>query len=329
MASKLNKGGGPQGGGQAARIAETKARAGKYQDYFTPPVIPNLKKAEDEAKNAMGQGRKSKRSEFPQGIFHMGHFIPPDSRDSFMETLEQITTNQNGPSTKYGVINTTADQVVPYIRKKKDNAWYLNNLRTAEYLVDPSDPKTVKGLYAIYPELKEVPDQWYQDMVAVQWSLKELLQFGEIRSKDDHALVMHICAPGFVIPRYPAWDPMGIIIENTDGYKGPPGNEQSYRQKIAEGFKKSNWNPFRYSTEGKDPALDPANTQDTQIKWKSMILRRLYPGLRDKSDTKLMDIVTNGLFELDGTTGEPGKEDITNNMMNKPNPIPRGMYTGV
>jgi hypothetical protein len=309
MANKLPSGGGPYTSGQSSRIQQTKATANKYQKYFTPPVIPNLEKTQKEAQNAAksGEMKEGVKSKFPQGIYHVGHFLPPDDRDNFYETLLQITgeNKESPPFTKYGVV-TAPESLVPYLNEKKEKAWYLNNLRTAEYLVDPTDPRTVKQLYEIYPELRDVPEQWYQDMMAVQWSLKELLQFGEIRSKDDHALVMHVCAPGFIIPRHPAWDPLGIIIENTDAYAT---KDQNYREKIASGFQKSHWNPFRYSTEGVEVS-DPVKSE--QEEWKAMILRRLYPGLRDTSFQDLKNVVVNQLTGF--RDGQPVQYNITDNM---------------
>ena len=95
--------------------------------------------------------------------------------------------------------------------------------------------------------------------------------------KEDHELIMHICRPDFELPIFPVWDPKGLTLTGNGDLKGAFQDYISYglQNAVATGF-------FSPRLWGADPNKQAS---DLQKQLKIMILRRLYPGLRDK-DTR-------------------------------------------
>jgi hypothetical protein len=258
-------------GGQQEAVNNYRATQEGFQRRFAPPVNTNPELLETQLTAALAQ-----KGGLPQTVFHTGHFIPHDPEDTKMKTLSGIVNSQTG-ATPFGMVSADPNQLVSYVQGKADKQARMDELRTAEYLIDPKDPRTIKKLYELFPELEKVPEAWYTDYQTLQWTLRDLLQYGEINSREHHNLVMYICSPGFKIPTYPAWDPMGAIIETT-------ANQKTWREYLQQGNKVSRFNPFQYASEG--VGADKFEIE-FQKQIKGAIIRRLYPACREMNNDEI------------------------------------------
>lgn len=271
-------------GSQQEAVNNWRATQEAYQRRFAPPVNTNPELLEKQLENAL-----TLKGPLPQTVFHTGHFIPHDPEDTKMQTLSGMVDGRSG-ATPYGLVTADPNQLVGYVQNKADKQARMDELRTAEYLVDPKDPRTIKKLYELFPELEKVPEAWYTDYQTLQWTLRDLLQYGEINSREHHNLVMFICSPGFKIPVYPAWDPMGALIETT-------GTQKTWREMVSAGQKVSRFNPFRYNSDGVSSGTVDDNFQK---EIKGAIIRRLYPACREMDNDEIEQHVMKKMQSVDG-----------------------------
>ena len=299
-------------GAQQAHIDSYRNTKAGLQTRFQEPVAVNPEKINDDITKAKNPAAGSP---FPQGMYHVGHFIPRDAQDTYFDTLEDLVDPATGNS-KWGKISANPKELVEFATQKADKAVYLDQLRTAEYLVNPDDPRTIQDLYRIYPELEKVPEAWYTDYQALQWTLRDLLQYGKIESAEHHNLIMYVCAPGFIIPTFPAWDPLGAIISKTD----------TYQQTLNAGIRKSGWSPFKYASEGQGGQTAQQKEQD---EIKCLIIRRLYPGCKKMSNAEIQQFVLSSA-QTSNANGKPSTIAISerNERINSVPASFLGAYTG-
>ena len=77
-------------------------------------------------------------------------------------------------------------------------------MKLAEYLRDSNDPRSGEQLMELFPEFRQIPDEYYRTQLAVQEALQTILQDGKIRDCDDNALIAKIIRPDFELPIWPA-----------------------------------------------------------------------------------------------------------------------------
>ena len=70
------------------------------------------------------------------------------------------TPSQSHGATPYGVM-TAGPEVIDYLKAKKDQEEYWHQLRLAGFLVDSKRPETQENAWGIYPELRDVPEQYH------------------------------------------------------------------------------------------------------------------------------------------------------------------------
>jgi hypothetical protein len=260
------------------KATDAYARKAKIEEKFTAPIQVDPTKA------------KGLNNRMQTEMFHVGKFVKEDSRDQKYSALAQLTDNQG--KTKFGALQANGDELIDYYESKKEKEVYLNELRFAEYLLDPDRPETIKELYSLYPELRETPDEYYQDMVTLQWTLRDILREGRIRSKEEHALIMYVCSAEFDLPVYPAWDPTGFIVGNTDIWKTNLGQ--------AKGYERGFFNAKSFAIKGLNNELVDGKFKNYQFQVKASILRRLYPGLKKATDADLRIITRSQRPGVDG-----------------------------
>ena len=269
-------------------------------------------KASREASAKAPLNAKLEKQPFPTAYYDHGNFFDEDDEDTWMETYTEIEPGGQGKK-KYGTFMADADRIVKYHQRKKDVAAYMDELRHANFLVDPTDPVTYDEVFKLYPELKEVPRRWYNDMIGLQYALHTVLQRGRITSREDHALIMWICRPSFELPYYPIWDPHGLLLKTTGAFKGM----EEYWKLNTIGKEKAMFNPFQWGdkgfgirkgakdglegtvTHGKGIGADKGEV--TLESWiqediKIGIIKRLYKRFADKSDAYVKKKFFRGLI---------------------------------
>lgn len=78
----------------------------------------------------------------------------------------------------------------------------------------------------------------------------------------------------FLLPFLPAWDPSGVIVGRLDAFTALMGK----------GYRRGIFNPRQWGMMEPETAIE-------QRKAKRLILRRLYPGLREADDNELNAII--------------------------------------
>lgn len=274
----------------------------RLDDKYPAPQAVNPERANRDMDLARAEARGdvgvTPKGVFPLSAYHTGKFIEADgAKDDYYRAQEDVV---RATGNRFGMHMAPPGLPQYWMDKKKDEL-YMNVLRFGEYLVDEKDPRTQDNLYSIFPELKEKPDQYYRDEIALQWALHNLLKAGQIKTKNDHMLVSLICRPHFEIPVYPAWDPTGIFMKGTT----------AFNKLVTLGMKRGLLNPMRFA-DGPDKREEVGIAGSiTQQELKRMIVRRLYPGLRDKDnaeiDAALQRTVQAGI--ADGTIHRLPMED--------------------
>ncbi len=239
--------------------------------------------------------------QFPVDAFHVGEWLRPGKRDTEM-TIRQELIDQGGNAaagkTPFGLM-TVDNGVMDWIVDKKDQEAALARLSFATYLIDPTDPRSQEHAYALFPEMRSVPDQYHHRILAICEALRTILRDGQIRGKEDHALIMFICGPKFVIPTHPAWDPEGMLSGMANDKIN--NNEYNYRLGI---FNPYNWGA--YFDPKATSAYGPADAgHQKQLNLKCMILKRCYPAFRHQG---LMDIkkqMLQALYKESPINGKP------------------------
>jgi hypothetical protein len=260
-----------------ARAKTVAAETLRMDNKYLPPQAPNPERAVADLAAMQADSRDradgAKTGKFPLSALHTGHYIQDDDRTTYYKAHEDVVA---ATGKRFGE-HFAPPGLTEYFLDKKDKELYFNQLKFAEYLADSSRPDTQEHLYSIFPELKERPEEYYRQEIALQWTLKSILAAGKIKSKADFMLIAHVVRPDFMIPVYPAWDPTGIFIRGT----------KSYADLITRGMKRGLLNPLRYA-DGPDNTdnLAPGSAQN-QRELKRAIVRRLFDGLRMASNNEI------------------------------------------
>ena len=237
---------------------------------------------------------------FPIGALQYGHWAHGDSRDTEMQLRKQLIEaggkDGNG-NTPFGNLSVGAD-VLQYMKDKKDQEEYLRTLSTAVYLIDPTDPKSQAHAYSIFPELRQVPEDYHLSDVAMQEALRTILRDGQVKGKDDHLLLMKVCGPDYVLPTHALWDPQGFFSELT---RDSPvvstlvtTNDSSYSFGL---FNPRNWGT---STD----AVKKLKENQQQKRLKCMILKRCYPYFHKMNLNEVEKVYDDVLFKVSPVTNE-------------------------
>jgi hypothetical protein len=257
--------------GYMSRVKENAKRESKLDKKLLEPQVINLNRVKDELTTSK-DGKKKEATSYSVAASNIGHWLQPDPRDTDMKIRRGVAAR---PST-FGKLQA-GQEVIDYIKDKKEREAYLTNLALAEYLIDNKNPETQEKAYAIFPELQKVPDEYYQTWLATQEALRTLLRDGQIRGKEDNALIAKICRDDFQLPELPAWDPTGIIV----------GKLPQFADIMRRGYKRGIFNPRQWGLG--DTVSEELKNDQRRMKY--LILKRLYPGLRDAGEPELKRIV--------------------------------------
>ncbi len=189
------------------------------------------------------------------------------------------------------VITVDPETYISYAQKKEDEMDRENFLGMASLLIDPNNPETQKNAYSVVPELRDVPEQFYNDQVALSMTIHALLRDGQVRGREDFELLYYILGPDFMFPMFPLWDPNGALIKEL-------ALSTEY-QKWIKKYTKNIWNPVtrRYQTD-----VDSNFKGDPELnnRIKLIIAKRLLPALRHLNS---MDDVAEALKQsMQGNT---------------------------
>jgi hypothetical protein len=268
MASIVNNGPDSDAGAHRSAVEGTQERSRRLQRKTLPPQVLDHTRAAIQQKAGITDNR------YPQAGYEVGHWVQPDERDTDMKMrTELIGTGNTTGGTPFGVM-TAGQEVIDYLKAKKDQEEYWYELKLAGYLIDEKRPETQDNAFGIFPELREVPEQYHTQNLAMQEAIRTMLRDGKISGKEDNSLIAHIIREDYVLPIFPAWDPEGLIV----------GSEQLKPELLKLQYvnaSKGIFSPRKWGVDAK------AAMEDIQKKIKIMLLKRLYPGLRDQSDVDI------------------------------------------
>jgi len=281
MASIVNNGPDSDAGAHRSAVEGTQERSRRLQRKTLPPQVLDHTRAAIQQKDGITENR------YPQAGYEVGHWVQPDERDTDMKMRTELIGSSTSGATPFGVM-TAGQEVIDYLKAKKDQEEYWYELKLAGYLIDEKRPETQDNAFGIFPELREVPEQYHTQNLAMQEAIRTMLRDGKISGKEDNSLIAHIIREDYVLPIFPAWDPEGLIV-GSETLK-PELLKMQYLNASKGIFSPRQW------------GVDAQAAMDTiQKKIKIMLLKRLYPGLRDQKDDDIFRslIVRQSPLELD------------------------------
>lgn len=219
-----------------------------------------------------------------------GHWTKTDSdRDKKIKDYTKFIQQGKKQLGVDPVITVDPEMYVKYAQKKEDEMDKENFLSLASLLIDPKNPETQKDAYSVVPELRDIPEAFHKDQIALSMTIHSMLRDGKIRGREDFNLLYYILGPDFQFPMFPLWDPNGTLIEEFS-------NMDSFKSWISVNKLKNIWNPVtrRYEQNGvKNKYL---NNPDVNRKLKLIIAKRMLPALRNLSNEQAMDTL-KGILE--------------------------------
>lgn len=180
-----------------------------------------------------------------------------------------------------GELTVTSD-FLGKLGKKKEAEEYLRELQLANYLIDSDIPESQERVFQIFGELKDVPDKEFMQFVTHQEALRIMLRDGVVRGKDDHALIVSIMKPDYLLPTTPIWDNEGKLLGSApilELLKNITVGELIKAQNAVTEPVRQLYNPKTYSYDTEIDGL-PGSVKDLNILLKIAILKRLYPGIK-------------------------------------------------
>ena len=256
--------------GHRAKVAAKEKMAAKWEKKLSkgqildPALLAEQQRDGDEQRRAKGF--------LPTAALFTGKWVRPDKRDTNMqirrELIKKGPQQGAGGATDFGVM-TVNDDLIEYLKGKKEQEENWHQLRLASYLIDPKRPETQDRAFEMFPELKEYPDQYHNDNLAIQETLRLIIRDGKLGGPEDNALIAHIIRGDYNLPVFPVWDPEGLIIKEAVEKTG-------FLDLLVDYTKRGLFSPRRYGVD----FTESEKLQDFQALLKIMILRRIYPGLR-------------------------------------------------
>lgn len=134
-----------------------------------------------------------------QGVYSKGRYTESDTnRDELLKVKREYTLKGE----PFGKLMLNHDDLA-YLKHKKQQEEYLKDIRLASYMIDPERIDTQERTFAMFPELKKIPDELHKESLSMQIRLKTLLRDGIIRGKEDHAFIMKVCRADTFLPLFP------------------------------------------------------------------------------------------------------------------------------
>lgn len=164
------------------------------------------------------------------------------------------------------------------MKRKKGNEQYVHTLRTANLLIDPEDPSTQEKAYELFGELRDYPEEYHTQNLAMQEALRTMLRDGTIGGREDHDFIVELMREDRHLPLWPVWDPKGIIMMEAAEASG-----QDFLNSVQLYWKRGLFNPRTWK-------VDKTQVKGFEQKVKAVILRRLYRGAKRYTDEQLMEL---------------------------------------
>lgn len=234
----------------------------------------------------------------PTSALMTGHWVRPDPRDTDMEIRKKLIEEGGGGggSTAYGVL-ADSGETIEWLKDKKKQEQYIQELRLAALQIDPKAPETQEAVFTDFPELKNYPEEYHAENLALQEALRTIIRDGKINGKEDNALMLKILQQDFKLPIWPVWDPEGLLIKSVL-------NSSDFLSSVTEYYKRGLFNPRKYG-------VDISKAEDKwQTDIKKMLLRRCYRGVRDWTDTELDTFYNFIKQKSSGITSNASKGEI-------------------
>lgn len=249
--------------------------------------------------------------DIPNSQWFKGQYMPVNRQaDSNMRDFMDIMGASNE---QLGIAGNAQrqvpiDMIVKFAQSRRDMSERRNELNLAALLVDPKDPRTTERAFALYPELRSVPEQRMIRMAKLSMMIEQILRSGVVSSRKENVLVYQLLDPRSKIPSEYPW----VELVKSAGDKKTSGQE---------GYLYWQMNPFNHLDRGQfrpaagvvpgtynhDYGADVVRTaagvemSGIQFKLKAILLRRLYPALYRADDAAILQVLS-ALFPAQNTT---------------------------
>lgn len=233
------------------------------------------------AADAAGGRREADRGEFPTHALHYGRFIQPDPKAEFYSDWYSLEGN-GGTGQGWG-LKTMPPGLIEFAQRQKWKQDEFAKLSFARHLVDSRDPNSQEYAYQLVPQLRDMPEEAYEEMLGIQTALRIMLRDGKLHGKEDFELLYRILDEDFEIPLTPVWDETGQIL----GQSGVLAKHIAYLRTngYQEGlFWRYSFGPdgHRNYVKGRGDSAESQAMKKLQDEIKVMLVQRLIPNLRNR-----------------------------------------------
>lgn len=155
-----------------SKVSAAEARSAKLQRKLKPAQLLNVQAYRNQSE---------KPGEYAIDGTYQAQWTRNDKRDDKYKLIRELT--QGGATTEYGQVMANADDLSDWMLKKKHQEEYLLQLRLGSKLVDPKSPESQERAFALFPELKQYPDEQHKQELAVSEALRTMLRDGTVVRK--------------------------------------------------------------------------------------------------------------------------------------------------
>lgn len=236
------------------------------------------------------------QADIPNNAFLVGQYLPTnqdlDRRLQMWFALPSATDNGNQ---EWGVKTQPTDMLLDYNELKNKEAQYRAELDLAAQLIDPKDPSSQRAAFAMYPELRDIPEERSMKIAKFHVMLEAILRAGTCSSREEVQMIFVLLDPRTVIPMSPGWTQLFALDET-----GAPRTSANERFKNTFAY----WwfNPYYYQENTKvamvqkldaKPDYSLIGTDIEQGRIKVAIARRLFPALRVADEGSVIQFILN------------------------------------
>lgn len=239
--------------------------------------------------------------DMPNNAFLIGQYLPRnedlDRRLTQWFALPSATGGDDDKNSAWGVKTQPTDLLLDYAEMKNKEAQYRAELDLAAQLIDPKDPSSQRAAFAMYPELRDIPEERSMKIAKFHVMLEAILRAGTCNSREEVQMIFVLLDPRTIIPMKPGW---------TELFGLDSGGTVTNAALTAEFKNTLYWmfDPYAYqsiqivpSKGGTGVTLDGqflalgAGVSIEQGKIKVAIARRLFPALREADHNKVIEFI--------------------------------------
>lgn len=242
-------------------------------------------------------------ADMPNNAFLVGQYLPRnEDLDRRLTQWFALPSSSDGTpeSANWGVKTQPTDMLIDYADTKNKESQYRAELDLAAQLIDPKDPSSQRAAFAMYPELRDIPEERSMKIAKFHVMLEAILRAGTCNSREEVQMIFVLLDPRTIIPMKPGWTELFGI--GSDGNVSSGAIKADFKDTLYWLF-----NPYAYQGYDTPKGLSDingelgedqyaslsGNNDPVQGKIKIAIARRLFPALREANKDQVAKFIFN------------------------------------